>query len=188
MNIKTKVRALVEDIEKQDKEVFVFRNTDTFTLAQPNITSIVAVYIKGTALGSGDYTWYSTTNKITIETSLTTGDVVEVHFKAYFQYSDTELTEYIRGALVHIGFNGYKNFTISGSSIDPEPTTAEEDLIALIASMLINPDYSSYRLPNVAVTYHKRDMDLDEKIAKFIASYRRLDSSIYDVFKNIEIQ
>ena len=39
-DILIKVRALVSDIEKNDYQVWIYRNNNTFKFKQPNITSI----------------------------------------------------------------------------------------------------------------------------------------------------
>jgi len=187
-NILIKVRALIEDIEKTDYEIFVYRNNNTFKLKQLNINELTSVRVNGEELGSGDYIWTPYNNEITIESSLATGDLIEIGYKLYYQYSNVELIEYVRSALVHISFNRYITFNLNftNTEIDPIPDSLDEDLIALITAMVIKPDYSSYRLPNLSVTYQKRNMDLDEKISKFIIKFQT-QSKCYGIFKNIEI-
>ena len=170
--LRTKVRALVEDFEniKKDFEVFEYTTSKIFTLSEPNISSITKVLKNGNELGSGDYSYDSTTNKIEITVALIQGDIIEVDY-VFSKYSDTELNEYIRASLVWISVNnGYdKDFELETdiSEVVPTPTNREMDLIALIASLIIKPNYTQYVLPNLRVVYPK-NWSKEERIQRTI--------------------
>jgi len=168
--IRTKVRALIEDFSKKDFEVFEYTSVNIFTIAQSNIT-ITQVLLNG--IVTSDYTFDSTTNKITMTGSgIASTDKIEVDY-TYNEYSDSEITEYVRAALVWISIFSYNegDYEIE-IDIYPTPSNETEDLISLIASILIKPDYSEKRLPNLTVKY-PRTMTKEEVIEKLIIRFNR---------------
>jgi len=170
--IKTKIRGLIEDLEKSGFEYFTYTTSAIFRLAEENITSLTSVLLNGEELETGEYSFDSDTNKITITvTGLSSSDIIEVNFK-YYKYSDTELQEFIRSALVWISMFGHseRDYELEDNTIYPVPENRDEDLIALIASILIKPDYTTYRLPTVTVIYGGR-MPKDQKIQKLLSRY-----------------
>ena len=178
--IRQKIRALCEDVAKSGFEVFAYTTVATFTLAQPNLT-VLKVLKNGVELDSTEYDFDSVTNKITITpfsgNSLLSGDLIEVDFN-YYKYSTIELNEYIRAALVWISVFCYddKDYELDLQSagddvIDPTPDNRTTDLIALIASIIIKPDFSQYKLPNVTVVY-PRTMPKEQRIEKLIGKYQ----------------
>ena len=171
--IRTKIRGLIEDIEKSGFEHFTYTASAIFRLAEENINSISSVLLNGAPLGTGEYSFDSDTNKITITvTGLASSDIIEVNFK-YYKYSDTELLEYIRSALVWISYFAHseKDFELEDTNeIYPTPENRDEDLIALIASILIKPDYTTYKLSTITVVYEGR-LPKDEKIQKLLSRY-----------------
>jgi len=172
--IKEKIRALVEDFPKSDFETFTYGTSSIFTLSESNITTISKVLKNGNELGTGDYSYDSVTNKIEIISSLTNGDIVEIDY-TYNKYSDEELIEYIRASLVWITWysdSDLADFELENGEIVPTPDNKATDLIALISSIIIKPNYSSYRLPNLTVTYPRR-MSKEEKIQRLITKFER---------------
>ena len=173
--LREKIRALVNDILKKHTETFVYTNSATFTLSEENIESITQVTKNGVALGSGEYSFDSDTNEITIipatGDSLTNGDIIIIKY-TYYKYSTTELDEYIRASLVWMSvYSATENdFEIENSDIFPTPDNRTLDLICLIASILIKPNWSEYRLPNLTVRY-PRNLSKENKIEKLIARF-----------------
>ncbi|MHA1787849.1 MAG: hypothetical protein ACTSXT_01350 [Candidatus Helarchaeota archaeon] len=173
--LRTKIRALINDISKNDYETFEYSTSTTFKIAQENIT-INSVLLNEVELGSGEYSFSSDTNKITITADLDSGDnEIEVNY-TYYKYSDTELTEYIRASLVWISIFSFcsTDFEIEGNEIYPTPDNKMLDLISLVASILIKPNYNEYRLPNLVVKYPKT-MPKEQRIEKLV---RRFNSGI----------
>jgi hypothetical protein len=118
------------------------------------------------------YTFSSTTNKVTISSTLVSNDVIEVDY-TYNKYSNSELDEYIRAALVWISiFSPFtEDYEIeSGDILTPTPDNRMTDLISIIASILINPDYNQYKLPTMNVIYGSR-LPREQKIEKLLAKY-----------------
>jgi len=175
-NIKDKIRALIFDISKSDFETFTYTTTNIFTITQTNIT-ISKVLLNGEEIE--DYTFDEDTNKITIQISgLESGDLIEVDY-LYTKYSDTELNEYIRASLVWISVFSYNpqdyELAVESGSDDviyPTPDNRTSDLIALIASIIIKPDFSQYSLPNVKIVY-PRTMVKEDRIEKLIKAFNK---------------
>jgi len=176
--IRTKVRALVEDFGETDFEIQEYEQSNIFTLAESNITAIDSVLWNGTELTSGEYSYDSTTNKITINlssgNSLSSGDKIEVDY-TFNKYSDTELTKYIIGAITWMSLFSYgeDDYEVDedDDNIRPNPDNKTEDLISIIASILIRPNYSEYRLPNITVRYPKT-MPKEERIEKIVSRFQ----------------
>ena len=170
--LKAKIRALCEDFSNSGFEVFEYKTINIFTIAQTNIT-ITEVLLNGNI--TADYTFDSATNKITITASgLGTEDKIEVDY-TFNKYSDSVLIEWVRASLVWISIYSYNegDFEIeTDEEIYPTPSNETEDLISLIASILIKPDYSEYRLPNLTVKYMKK-MTREERIEKLITRFNR---------------
>lgn len=175
VEIRGKIRTLVGDLGVVNTEVFEFTTSNIFTLCTENVTAINSVKINGNELGSGEtYSFNSTTNELTLTATLTSGDNIEVKFTSY-KFSETELDKYIEAGLVYISMfadNTDDDWEIEDEEIYPTPNNKEEDLIALVASILIKPDYSSYKLSNVTVTY-PRSMTKEERIVELVTRFFR---------------
>ena len=167
----SKVRALIEDFNSSSYEVFEYTTSNIFTVAQTNIT-ITEVLINGES--TQDYSFDYDTNKITITASgLASTDKIEVDY-TYNKYSDTELKEYIRAALVWISIYSYDegDYELESEGIYPTPSNVTVDLISLVASILIKPDHNEKRLPNLTVKY-PRTITKEEAIEKLVNRFNR---------------
>ena len=166
-----KVRALVGDFGKSSFEIFEYTTVNVFTVAQCNI-SITSVLINGVI--TSDYTFNTANNKITITASgLISGSKIEVDY-TYFSYSTSELKEFVRAALAWISFFGgvEKDLEIEDDAIYPTVDNRTEDMIAIIASILIKPNYTEKKLPNLVVKY-PRTMTKEKVIEQLITRYMR---------------
>lgn len=172
-DIKNKIRALVGDIQDCNCEVFTYEGSNIFTLCADNVVSISSVSVNGVASGIS-YTYDDTCNKLTINETLNEGDVIEVVFCGT-KYSDTELTSYVEASLVYISIYddcSDEDFEIDSEEIFPTPTNKQEDLIALIASILIKPDYTQYKMGDFQVRF-PGEMTKEQRIVEFIHRFRR---------------
>lgn len=174
-NIRIKVRSLIGDAPaKKDIEIFTYQSGDQiFILSEENILTLIKVEKNGVELVSGDYSYDSSDNELTIVASLSSGDIVTVKY-TYTKYSDTELDAYITSALVWISVFStcHQDFEKESDSIEPTPTGREVDLIALISSILIKPSYSEYKMPNLIVKY-PRTMTKEKRIEVLIGKFNR---------------
>jgi hypothetical protein len=150
-----------------------------FTLSESNVNSVVTVYRND--VSNSSYTYNSTTKKVTYTGTLTAGDTVQIDFTYYPNYSDTEIQSYIHSALVHLSNHNYEDFTVeSGNSIYPELTPQEETLVALIASILIEPDNKTIKLPDIRIET-PNDLPTYDKIAKVISSFKHNIHGIFEL-------
>ena len=168
-----KIRALVGDaLPTPGFEIFEYTTTNIFTIASQNIT-ITSVLINGTI--TSDYTFNVENNKITVSASgLTSSDKIEVDF-INFKYSTLELKEYIRAALTWISIFGgdEKDFEIETDFIVPTPDNPTEDLIAIIASILIKPNIVRKSLPGGITVVYPKMMSKEKVIEQLIVRYNR---------------
>jgi hypothetical protein len=170
-----KIRALTEDFGKSAVEVFNYETSGVFTLSEPRVSEVTKTLINGHDIQSGQSsTFDSTTNKVTVvNEEFASGDVIEFTYK-YNDLSDSEIFEYVRSALVFLSVYGgstdaYKMY--SSGTLAPTPEDKKIDLICVIASILIKPDYSSYKTTNMTVTYPIK-MTKEEKIEKLIGDFQ----------------
>jgi len=173
-DIKDKIRALVGDFGTCSSEQFEYTTSNVFRLCANNVTSIESVVVQGVELDEAEYSFNSTTNQLTITATMNTGDIIDVSFCSY-KYSESELEEYIKASLVHISTLTtctHDDYEIESEEIYPTPTNKTEDLIALVSSIIIQPNYSSYSLPNLKVTYPKT-MDKQRRIKETIKRFYR---------------
>lgn len=185
-SITTIVRSLINDEEQTTSDIFTYTTSDTFTLTEKNINDVTSVSINGTESG---VTWTEdlTTSRISIDNSMTLDDVIEVNYTYYSNYSDTEIQAYIKSALVHLSVNNVKTFKVNSTSIYPEVLDEEANLIALIASILINPQNISYRMPDIAVSVPK-DLPTLDKVKKVIAMYKKDGAGVFFLAEDLTKQ
>lgn len=170
-NVITLLRYIINDTAQSGSDMFTYSNSSVFTLTEANVLSVTDVAVNDIT-SSVSYSYNSTLNKVTVSSSLTTSDNVEISYTYYNSYSDTELTNYIYNALAHLSINKYYDFQILNSTVYPEPTESEKNLIAIIASVLINPQNQSYRTPDLTVTVADKIPTFD-RIKRIIAAYKK---------------
>jgi len=178
-NINRKCRALVQDDLQSESAIYEFVSSRVFTLPFSEVqSSSIKVYINGTLIVnvSGDikYTFDETTSKLTLSDEsglLTTGDLIEVYFNCYKNFTDNEVTQYILSAIVRLSVEKYTTFVLKDDNIIfPTPVETDENLIALIASILMEGNLSSYRTNEVNITYLK-DEDNESRIKRSIRQW-----------------
>ena len=175
-DIRTKIRALIQDIPKSDFQIFTYSVSNVLKLAEPNIEEVTQVLIRGAILGSGQsFDFDEDSNEVTVNgVSFNVNDPIEIRF-TFTKYSDDELTQYIQAALLWLNIYGIGDDELEidtdTDDITPVITKAQEDLIALVCSILICPDYQSYKLPNVSITYPSL-MSKEERIARLITRFQ----------------
>jgi len=187
--IRKKIRACITDFSSNSTEAFTYVSSTIFTIAQSNIV-ITSVELDGFVLEEDtDYEFDETTNKIEIITSALVGDILTVDY-TFNKYSNLELDEYIRAALVWISIfsSSSEDYEVeSGDIISPTPNNRMCDLIAVIASILINPDYNQYKLPTLNVVYGGRipkELKIEKLLAKFNYSLGVADIMEWNVIQN----
>lgn len=176
-------RDLIADNAKACKpDIFTYTGIAVFPLTEPNLdAATIVVYKNGIVYNSSHYSYNANTGRLTI-TGLTAGEVIEVYYSAYKKYSDAELEGYVKSALYRISMYQYKDFILAtGDAIvenitDEEPTIREYNLIAGVASILIDGKKKSYKTNEITITYTETD-SIDTRISKLVEAYRGLELS-----------
>lgn len=173
------IRAIIQDLEAKGKDFFTYDNETTFTLTEANLISgSIKVYVNGVSI-TGFLVDYDTC-KVKITTSLVVGDSIEIYYSYYSQYSDTELEKYIYATLAYLSVNQVcaNDFKIKDSELYPNPSLRERRLIALMTSVLTEPNLRSYRTPDFSFVFNE-DETKEQKIRKLIRLYKS-KSGIFD--------
>jgi hypothetical protein len=180
-----KLRDLILDNYKFTSDPFEYTGiSKVFTLTEANIDiTSLQCYKNGTLWAPANYSYSETTGKVTVTGTLASGDIVEFVYNAYEKYSDTELKGYIRAAITYLATEKYGVFTAkSDDVIFPTPTEAEENLIALIASIITNPPVSSYRTPELTINF-PGSLSKEEKIKLAVRQFQKT----FGCFKYIKL-
>jgi hypothetical protein len=170
-----KIRALTEDFPQSATEAFTYETSNVFTLAEPRIIAVSEILINGQEMGSGQSATYDvTTNKVTvINPDFEVDDVVTVEY-TFGKSSNSELFEYIRAALVWSSIYDSASPTyklLSSGTIVPALAPKQVDMICIVASILIKPDYISYKTSNMSVTYPSK-LSKEDKISQTIQTFQ----------------
>jgi hypothetical protein len=175
----SKVRNVIQENSITDSDIFIYDASSVFRLSDENVVAISHVYKNDVELSeSANWSYSSLTNRITFICSLTSGDVLEVEYTKYPNYSDTEITSFIKLALYHLSVNSYSTFEVNSDDINPEPEEREENLIALITGVLIKPNNITYRLPDLSISPANK-YSTEDMIRQVIASFKRDTSGIF---------
>ena len=174
-----KVRGLLGDFLTTVSDLFTYENSKIFSLTENNVGSVSEVYVND-EISNITHTYNPTSNKVTITSSLISGDAIKIDYTCYQNYSDTEILSYIQAALIHLAINNYASFEYDSTTdaIYPTPESKEENLIAIVTSLLINPDNRSIRLPDLTINI-PNDIPTDQKISKTIARYKKDTHGIF---------
>jgi hypothetical protein len=169
VNINRLVRSLVKDRLRSDgRDSYIFLGSGSFTLTEdfPS-SSTIKVYKNGTLLTTG-YSYNSSTNILTITAILATNDIILVTYAYYDKYSDSEITDYIESSFSYFSQYGYrKTFRLNDArteilTIDGvNPTARECYEIAIISSILIDPQNVEIRTKDFTVTAMEKDSKSD---------------------------
>ena len=82
----SKVRNLLGDNSTSEKDLFTYENSSVFTLSQSRVVSVTTVLKNSVALAVDKWSFSSTTNKVTVTETLTSGDTIEIDYTAYPNY------------------------------------------------------------------------------------------------------
>lgn len=183
-SITATIRSLIGENSTTSKDTFVFNSSRIFSLSEDNIIDVNAVYKNDVELAeSNNWSYSSTTNKVTLQNSvtLTAGDVLDFSYSYYPNYSDAEILAFIKNALVYIAINNIETYLYQDDDINPEPCDETQYLIAMIASILIRPENTSYRLPDVAIFAPRDSVSKDEMIRRVITVFKKNTHGIFEI-------
>jgi hypothetical protein len=183
-----KIRNLIEDnLITTGRDVFDYESivsSKIFTLTEANVnTSTIIVKKNGTVWAVGNYSFNSGTCELTIIGTLAAGDSLAVTYSYYAKYSDNEIIGRIKAAISYLSVEKYGTFAIKEDNvIFPTPDEQEENLIAIVASILIKGDVVSYRTPEFTITF-ERGESKEKKIKQCI----RQSKKAYGVLQYIKL-
>jgi len=183
-----KVRNLIGDnLITTGRDVYIYESITSskiFTLTEANISSSTIIVNKnGTVWAGTNYSYSSSTGKLTITGTLTAGNLLEVSYSYYEKYSDNELIGFIKASFSYLSTEKYKTFVVaSDNMIFPTPSEDEENLIAVVASILIKGDIVSYRTPELSISFERGDSK-EKKIKKYIRQFNK----VYGIIDYIDI-
>lgn len=181
-NIRNKIRYLLGDVSTSGRDIFTYESSSVFTLTESNVITVSAVYKNNTELGDSLWSYDTVTNQVTISATMLAGDTIEMRYTYYPNYSTTELTNYVQATLVHLSVNNYYEFEYdtTDDAIYPSPDAREENLIATVTAILINPDNRTYRLPDITINV-PNDLPTQDKIGKTIAIFKKNSHGVFDI-------
>ena len=183
-DIRTGVRRMIGDFSASliPGDIFTYVSSAVFTLTESAVDSISAVLKNDAALAdSGAYTYSSTRNQLTVISSLTAGDTVEIQYSYYPNYTNSELDEYIKSALTHLSVNRYYTFLMDDNGeIHPDPRDTEKNLITFIAATIIEPENKTYRLPDLTINVQK-SMPTNDLIRKAISIFKKNSTGVVTI-------
>lgn len=172
--IRNLLRNLIKDNSQTDSQTYTAGSGRTFVIDQSNASAVSSVTVAGSALAGANYSYTVATQTVTIAVgSVSSGDSVVIYY-TYTKYSNSELLAYLQSALSWMdAFNYSPHYELSTDETElyPIPEWREQNLIAIIASILINPEHSEKRLPNLTVRY-PRTQPKEKVIEKLIAKFK----------------
>ena len=174
VEIEEKLRNLLGDNLVSGNDPFKYYGTSkVFTLTNSNVDESTIKVYKNQSPTEWDSDNYSIINGKIIVSEVTgeeliPGEELEITYNYYEKYSHAELEGYIKSALIYLSVEQYKDFDlVTGDELDPEPTLAEENLIALVALILVKGSIRSYRTPEITITFGE-NLSIEDKIKKAI--------------------
>jgi len=177
-NIILKVRdVIVDSLITNGIDVWTYESivsSKIITLTESNIsTPTILVYKNGVLWADTNYSYSAVTGKLTVTGTVAVGDSLEITYSYYAKYSDIELEGFIRSAVSHLVVEKYRCFAIKPPNIIfPTPSEEEENLIAIVASILIKGDIISYRTPELTINFERGDSK-EKKIKKLVRNFKK---------------
>lgn len=188
-DIITLIRGYIKDQARTDgRDSFEYETDNKFTLSEsfPDSTSI-RVLKNGVEMADADWSYDTDTNQVEVDpvtsgVSLTEDDIILILYSYYKKYSDTELEGYLSSALGYFVVHRYKKIfeidddvVIAENDLDPE--THEIYFIALIASILIDPQNIKMSIPELSLSSNRILSD-QEQIKNAFTYFKRFVGSI----------
>ena len=171
-DLETRVRYLVQDIATSGSDFNTYTTSSIFPLSEVNVISVSSVLVNGDTSGV-TYSYSSSTNKLTVTSSLEEGDTIEIQYSYYQTFSQNEIFSAIHSAIYHLSINNTVDFQVLSENnyVEPSPSIKQQNLISIIAGLILEPDNKSYRLPDINVIAPIDD-PLHTKIRKVIGAYK----------------
>lgn len=189
-SLTTIIRGLIKDrIRNDGNDIAEYIGDNSFNVSEmfPDSTSFV-VYQNGSVVDTQDYTYNADTNQIVI-VFVTSGsafnddDLIRTTYNYYCKYSDTEIKGFLLSSLSYFVQHRYNKIfdinsddeivTINGI----QPTIEELYFIALIASILIDPQNITVKDGEFRITAN-RDTSDQEQISNAFRQFKRFVGTV----------
>jgi hypothetical protein len=176
LNIRAMVRNLIGDIGVEVSETYTYKLASlagrTWTLSEPNVIESTLKFYKNNLYDPTDpFTFIPETIQVEVDAAaLTLYDEIRLSYRAYKKYSDNEIDAYIESALIILSVKKYGDFENVAGVVDPVPELAEQRLIALIASVLIDGNMVSYSTKEFSVEF-KKEQTAESRIESILRDY-----------------
>ncbi len=182
-SVTTVIRGMIDDLLRTDgRDSFEYDTSSVFFITEDFVSSAtITVYIGG--VETSNFTYDSDNNAVTIAASLSADDTVLIKYSYYKKYSDTEIQGYLTSSLAYFPLYQYKKtFEIDSNDEinainDYIPTTNELYFIAIIASILIDPQNIRISIPDLTLSA-KRDKSDQDQIKQSFANFKNFLGSI----------
>lgn len=187
-NIIEKIRSLQNDILKtngrQSYQYLSLAYSKIITLNKANTdSSSILVYKNGVLWANSNYSYNSDTVQVTVTGTLAVGDVLLLTYSYYEKYSNNEIRGWIKAAIFYLSVEKYNTFAVkSDNIIFPTPDEEQENLIAIVAGILMGGDIRQYRTPEFTIVYQDNEPK-EKRIARTVAQYKKA----YGSFKYIDM-
>lgn len=202
--IVTLIRGLINDqTNTTGYQAEEYNSSAVFTILEDFIDSdTLLVKHNSSTLDEVDWSYNSSTNTVTITPvtsglSVTSGDTIEFFFSYFPKYSSTEIKGFIKSALSYFVMFKYKKLFEIDSNGDVVPindeltTTQDEYLIALVTSVLIDPENVEIRTPDftlIPVQNRSKKEQISyifQNAQKFVGSIEAIDLYLADREDNV---
>lgn len=188
-DITTLIRGYIKDQARTDgRDAFEYESDNKFTLSErfPDATSI-RVLKNGVEMDDADWFFNSDTNQVEVDpvtsgVTLVSDDIILILYSFYKKFSDAEIEGYLSSALGYFAVHRYKKIF----EIDDDVVVAENDLdpevkeiyfIALIASILIDPQNIKMSIPELSLSANRILSD-QEQIKNAFTYFKRFVGNI----------
>lgn len=182
--IVSKIRNLIQDnLDTRGRSEYEFHTSKIFQLTESNVDEDSIKFYRNGIEWSDSWEYDEDTGEITVEEETGTEELEEgekllATFSFYKKYSDDELEKYILAACSYICIEKYETFSLgTGNTLSPTPTEEEENLIAIIATILIKGSVRSYRTPEITINFNEGE-SIEKKIKTIIGQFSKSNGVI----------
>jgi hypothetical protein len=186
------VRTLIKDQARSDgRDAFEFDDSPDFTLSETFINEdSIKVFLNGELMDDDDWNYDSDTNQVKIDFAasgeeLQKNDILVITYSFYKKYSDDELKNYISSSLVYFAMHKYgRVFEVDTNENiicvnDLNPTNEELYFMAIIASIVVDPQNIDISIDSHFRVSATRDKSDQEQIALAFSQFKRLVGKVY---------
>lgn len=182
-SVTTIIRGMIDDLLRIDgRDSFIYETSDIFFITEDFVSSAtITVYVNGTE--TANFTYDSDNNAVTIADSIADAATILIKYSYFKKYSDNEIRGYLESSLAYFPLYQYKKtFEIDSNDEinainDYIPTTNELYFIAIIASILIDPQNIKINIPDLTLSA-KRDISDQDQIKKAFANFKNFIGTI----------